>query len=766
MSLGRLLPALVLLLAAGRPCIAQTPARIAGTVIDARTRQPLPGVLVTVDQQPLFAETDGDGRFRIEAPAGSYTLSFRLIGYALVRHALQLDQSGMELNVELAEGTGSYEEQVTVAGTLRREADQAPGGTAVYGRELQTLRGVMLDDPLRAVHALPSATATDDFYSEFAVRGSSFRHVGLTLDGIPTRYLMHTIHGATDGGSIAMVNSEALGAVSLLPGGYPQRIGRHLGGEVSLATRDGNRDRVAGRVGLSGTSAGALVEGPLPNDRGSWLVSVRRSYLDFLISRIDPEGSFGFGFTDGLGKLVVDLTPANQIQFLGVLGRSVFDEDPEALAINDDSVSTSRTWVSALTWRFMPSPRLTVSQRMYTTGVEFQNRNRDDDVLNDGRSHDLGWRADAAVTLRPNLLLEFGGDRQSLTARSLYNRSLNDSPTLTTLVDYSHRTAAGSAYAMATLSLQDRLVVAPGVRLDAWRLTRATTASPWLTAELRASATTRVRAGGGIYRQFADIDQVYGLSGGGTALEPETATHFDLGITQQLTGDTTLHATWYMREERDVLWPRGAEARRLANGAIVLGRGDAPWVNALDGRARGFEVTLRRDAASGLSGWAGYAYGRHRYTDTATGEQFAADADQRHTLSLYGSYRVSHRSTVSAKFRYGSNYPLAGYIGERPAAGGAPLPPLFGSDAPPLFYQVVSERNRLRLPAYARLDLRADRAFTWSSRRVILFAEVANTLNRRNVRNVPYAVDRQGRVFSPTDSLMPIVPSAGVIVEF
>jgi hypothetical protein len=70
------------------------------------------------------------------------------------------------------------------------------------------------------------------------------------------------------------------------------------------------------------------------------------------------------------------------------------------------------------------------------------------------------------------------------------------------------------------------------------------------------------------------------------------------------------------------------------------------------------------------------------------------------------------------------------------------------------------------LPAYARLDIRADRTFTWSSRRVILFAEVANTFNRRNVRNVPYGVDRQGRVSAPTDSLMPIVRSAGFVVEF
>ena len=534
MTLIRFVLAVVLLAAAVRPCAAQPPAVITGTVLDARSERPLAGVLVTVDQQPFFAETDAEGRFRIEAPAGTYTVSFRLIGYALQRESVQFGASGLELNVQLAEGVGAYEEHVTVAGTMRRAADLAPGGQALYGRELQTLRGLLMDDPLRAVHSLPSVTATDDFYSEFAVRGSSFRHIGLTVDDIPTRYLMHTIHGATDGGSIAMVNSETLGAVSLLPGSYPQRTGRRLGALLDLATRDGSRERVSGRVGLSGTSANALVEGPLPEGRGSWLVSARRSYLDFLISRIDPGGSFGFGYTDGHAKLVVDLTPANQIQWIGILGQSKFDEDADTLGLNEEKIATSRTWLSALTWRFTPSPRFAISQRVYTTGVDFLNRNRDDDVLNDGRSQDLGWRADATLSVRPQLLLDFGGDAQWLSGSSEHNRALNDATALTTIASYREQTTAASAYAMATFAVADRLSLVPGVRFDAAPLTGHATTSPWLMGELSLSTGTRLRAGGGVYRQFADIDQVFGVRGGGTALKNETAVHLDVGVTQRL----------------------------------------------------------------------------------------------------------------------------------------------------------------------------------------------------------------------------------------
>ena len=44
--------------------------------------------------------------------------------------------------------------------------------------------------------------------------------------------------------------------------------------------------------------------------------------------------------------------------------------------------------------------------------------------------------------------------------------------------------------------------------------------------------------------------------------------------------------------------------------------------------------------------------------------------------------------------------------------------------------------------------------------------DIANALHRRNERNVPYSVQRNGVVFGATDSLLPIVPSAGFVAEF
>ena len=734
------------------------PPVITGIVIDDRTERPIRGAVVFVEGFDVAAETDAAGRFALAAPAGLQTIAVSVVGYAFLRADVTVGAAALDMTVRLSEGAGTYTERITVSGTSGDESSPAPGSSALFGRELENLRGVMLDDPLRAMHALPAATSTDDFYSEFAVRGSTFRHVGLSVDGMPARYLMHTVHGVTDGGSIAMINSETLGSVALMPGSYPQRTVPHIGAQANLTTREGNRERFRARAGLSGTSATFLGEGPLRGGRGSWLASIRRSYLDYLIERIDPEASFAFGFYDGQAQLVYDLTPRHQLSMTTLLGRALFDEEAPLLDANDLQDAASHAWLTAIAWRYTPGPRVAVTQRVYSTGFEYGTRNPAGQTLQAARRTDAGWRADASVAAAPGWLFEVGADAQRLAGRSVMSRRLTQTGSLVRLNEYSDHSAAASGYGQVRIAVGSRLQITPGLRFDWWQLTSAAKWSPWAGAELSLTPRTKLRAGTGLYRQAADIEQVHGLRGGGTALRPERALHADVGIEHLLSADTRLLVTAYSRAERDVLWTPGSEPHRMPDGRIVPGFDDAVWVNALRGRARGGELLLRRESASGLSGWAGYAFGRHRYSQVLSGETFPSDVDQRHTVSLYGNYRLSSRTTISAKWRYGSNYPLVGYLAPNAAS------PIVDNQAQ--FYSLVSTRNTARLPAYSRLDVRADRAFTWSGRRLVLFVEVANTLGRTNLRGTDYRVDRTGRVFGLTEPLMPIVPSAGFVFEF
>jgi hypothetical protein len=100
--------------------------------------------------------------------------------------------------------------------------------------------------------------------------------------------------------------------------------------------------------------------------------------------------------------------------------------------------------------------------------------------------------------------------------------------------------------------------------------------------------------------------------------------------------------------------------------------------------------------------------------------------------------------------RYGSNFPIAGYVGQD--ANG---------------YVLSAQRNGIRLPAYSRLDLRADRTFTYQKSRLTVFMEVVNAMNRDNYRpNSPGINTNTRRVFDPIESLFPLLPVAGVMIEF
>lgn len=77
-----------------------------------------------------------------------------------------------------------------------------------------------------------------------------------------------------------------------------------------------------------------------------------------------------------------------------------------------------------------------------------------------------------------------------------------------------------------------------------------------------------------------------------------------------------------------------------------------------------------------------------------------------------------------------------------------------------------AQRNGVRLPAYSRLDLRADRTFTYRKSRLTLFVEVVNALNRDNYRpNSPGVTINTRRVFGPIEGLFPLLPVAGVLIE-
>jgi hypothetical protein len=611
---------------------------------------------------------------------------------------------------------------------------------------LQELRGVATDDPLRAMQALPGVATNDDFQAEFSVRGAPFRHLGLVIDGTPTAVLIHTVRAQENTGSIAMVNTDVLDQASLMAGTHPRRHGDWLGATLEFGVREGSRDRTTLRAAVSGTSTSAVLEGPIgASKRGSWLVSLRKSYIDWLIRKVDPDADSTIGFYDGQLKVVFDVTPRQQVQVVVIGGDASYRETQASLA-NGLLRATSGSTLGSVAWRRVGDASVT-SVRASFVGSEFDNFGVVGQRLARGYTQTViarvdherpvarGWAIDAGVRGEWSELNQILADFAATPGGGVRVRTAQDESAKWTV-------ATGWAEASRRA---ERGGVAAGLRVSRRSGRAALAASPWVLAERRVGASWTARAGVGVAAQFRDPTLLTADRG----VDPERARFVDVSLEQRVTRSVRWQVSAFRRDESDVLRRIAEDRVDPSTGARIVASIFPSYRASLEGEAHGVDLVLMRRAASGLTGWASYTWSHARYRDGRTGERFDADFDQRHTVNVFAQQRLSYRLLASAKLRVGSNVPLVGYFSRT----GETL-------------RLAVDRNRVRLPRYARLDLRVTRTFTFDRRRLTLFVEVMNALGRENVGQADGSIRATLEAVGFAERLIPRVPSAGLLMEF
>jgi hypothetical protein len=486
-----------------------------------------------------------------------------------------------------------------------------------------------------------------------------------------------------------------------------------------------------------------VLEGPLGRARrGSWLTSIRRSYIDWLIRKIYPSIDGTLGFSDLQSKLAYDLTPRQQLQFVVIAGDAAFRNDNVSPA-NGIHLADSKSVLASTMWRYTRRSWL-VSERVSFVGSQFQDLGLSGQELGRGYARSLVWRGDASWFLTSTWTVEFGAksewQHQTLTQRNFTLVSGKPQPRI--FASDGNETDLGSGWGQ----LRRRTATggfSVGTRVTTDTLSSRTIASPWALAE-RTTGPLTFRASAGTAHQFPELEIQRGLTG----RIPERAEMVDVGVEGALAGGMRWQATAFGRRDENVVRRIGED--RLVGGTRVVAATFAEFASSLNGTTRGIDLLFGRRAASGLTGWVSYTYARTRYHDRITGEDFDGDFDQRHTLNLFGQERLSYRATISAKLRLGSNFPLVGY---------------FQGTTETL--RLGAERNQVRLPNYARLDVRANYAFAFDRRQLTLFVEVVNATGRANLGQAPGFISGSGfMVLNETQKLLPFLPSAGILIEF
>ncbi len=752
-------------------------ATLRGTLIDFKSREPLARVKVELPGQSREAMTDDRGRFELtQMEPGEVEISVSTVGYSKLAQKLKIP-AGQTLDLEFPLGpeavkptAASALNAVTVTGKSSLSAMPAtPSLYAMNNTDLQNLSTVLANDPMRAMQTLPGVTANQDFYGQFAVRGASPGHVGVVIDGV---LLDNAFHGFTDKGdlgSVSIVNGSLVDSTSLFSGVAPARLGGRTGAAVQVDTREGSRDNSFTRLDVDFLSASLTQEGPLGTEqRGSYIVSARKSYLDYLTSSLKVKSST-LGYSDLDVKLDYDLNPSNHLSLTTVLGTSQFAreanlEGNQSLGALTDGAGQQE--FSTLRWTSKVSPRTTSRAQVFWAKDSQTQRNSAGDLLMDTDATQYGLSEELTHTLSDQQTLEGGlnvRQRQtSLKEQSIWNYQAGTlSTTLVPVADFSKSSVESGVYLQDTAKLlNDQLKLKLGARWDYSSATRQSVFLPRLDASYALRPGTQVAAAIGQTAQFPSLDNLFGKFGT-PGLNAERATTAALSLDQDLGDRWRLHTELYERNESQLIYSPLTQFRLTSSGSYAIPTTGPVLTNGLSGYARGVEIMLQRQSANGFSGWLALSRSQNRYTSD-TGMEFSGDNDQHTSITAYGSYRWSNTLSFSAVARYGSGTPIPGYLGTSSGSDNR-------GDSPVVMYAMSSSLNSQPASDYQRLDLRVNKVIYGPKYKLTLKAEIANVLNHNNWRYYDYTYPVPGTaqtVAISRNTTMPRLPTIGMSLEF
>lgn len=309
---------------------------VRGTVLDADTRQPVPGAAIAVvgSTPPLGAVADDEGRFTIaDVPVGRIDLRVRAIGFEEAAISDLLVNSAKEtvLNIML---TGAITEMKGVTITAEKERGEVRNDMATLSartirvEETSRIAG-SINDPARMVSAFPGVAGDAAGDNSIVARGNSPTGVLWRLEGIEIPSPNHFSDEGSTGGPINVLNSDMLDNSEFYTGAFAPEYGNALSAVFDMHLRDGNdtKREYTLKVGVLGTDLTA--EGPMPGVKGgSYLANYRYSTLSLL----DKAGIVDYGgvpnYTDGAFKLKLPTAGSGTFTVFGLGGIShIIQED-------------------------------------------------------------------------------------------------------------------------------------------------------------------------------------------------------------------------------------------------------------------------------------------------------------------------------------------------------------------------------------------------------------------------------------------------------
>jgi hypothetical protein len=696
------------------PAMAQKKYTISGIIKDATTGETLIGATVKIQEiQENGAATNAYGFFSLTAPEGDYTLAISYIGYETVTQPIKLNKNA-QVNILLTSGNSLKE--VSITGNTHKNENVESAQMGLTKLDLSQVNNIPIifgeKDVLKTIQLLPGVKSTGDGNTGFYVRGGGSDQNLILLDEAIVYNASHLF------GFFSTFNSDAIKDVNLYKGGMPAQYGGRLSSVLDIKMLDGNDKDYTVQGGIGLIASRIKVEGPIVKDKGSFMISARRTYADLFL-KLSPDSTTrgaSLYFYDINAKANYHLDDKNTIYLSGYFGKDV-------LGLKDNFGTNWGNQTATLRLNHIFNNKLFLNTSLIYSDYNFvvQSFTTNNTFKVTSKIRDFNLKEDFQYFINNTNTLSFGinfthhtispGDIQS-----------NDNSGINPQTIQSRYGLEGSAYVSDEWHVTDKLNLLYGVRLTEFSLLgpgtintyapndaliSSTTYSSgkvvksYLNPEPRFSASYKLNELSSLKASYNRNTQNIHLLSNSTASSPTdlyvmSSNNIKPGISDQVAMGYFKNSAnnmfefstevYYKWMQNQIDYKNGAQllANQDVESQLVYGRG----------RAYGLELFLKKKYGK-FNGWIGYTLSKteNKFDAINNGNYFAATHDRIHDVSIVGIYKLTDRWTLSSTFVYGTGnavtYPHGKYT-----VGGLTS-----------FY--YPERNADRLPPYSRLDLGA-----------------------------------------------------------
>jgi hypothetical protein len=690
---------------------AQQKFTVSGAIKDQASGEALIGALVRAGAAG-GAYANEYGFYSITLPAGTYRLTANYLGYDTLSQQIVLDQD-RRIDFALPPQDVSMDDVVITDEKADENVTQSQMG--MLRMDMETLNKVPVifgeRDPLKTLQLTPGVKSTGEGNGGLYVRGGDASQNLILLDEAPVYNAYHLL------GFFSTFNADAINDLVLYKGTAPAQYGGRLSSVIDVKMNEGNNQgyHVSGGIGLIASHLN--VEGPIVKDKGSFLLTGRRTYADVFLqlSGNDNIRDSQLYFYDFNGKANYTINDKNRIYLSGYTGRDRLGL--ASFGINWGNTTGTLRWNHIINGKWFSNTSLIFSDYAYEAGIDTDDL--EFKIASGIRDYNVKQEFQYYATPRHSLRMGFNAIHHTVTPGQI---TFGDTATYQPPKVQDRASIEGAAFFGGEWQPATRLRVSYGVRVSAFTALGGgtfytydaegnvtdTTAyddfaavKTYLQPEPRLSLSYTLGAHNSLKAAYTRNAQYMHMVSNATSaaptdvwlsssqnIAPELSDQASIGYYHNFDDNTyELSVESYYKQLYNQLDLRNGadiQANEFLEGELLSG----------DGRAYGLELYFQKKRGT-FTGWVSYTLSRteRQIVGINNDNWYAARQDATHDIALVGIVELGKAWNVAATWVYRTGNAVTFPTGK------------YTIDGQQQYY--YTERNGYRMPAYHRLDLSA-----------------------------------------------------------